>query len=85
MLEILECDRIKTLGKEIAVNNEIEIKVYNVEEIQEMLSLGRNSTYAFLDKVYKEQKPFRVLKFGKVIRVPKASFDNWLAGKDDKT
>ena len=36
------------------------------------------------DKVYKEQKPFRVLKFGKVIRVPKVSFDNWLNGKGDE-
>jgi len=66
------------------VNNEIEKMVYDVEEIQEMLSLGRNSTYALLDKVYKEQKPFRVLKFGKVIRVPKESFDNWLTGKENK-
>ena len=66
------------------MNNETEKMVYDVEEIQAMLSLGRNSTYAFLDKVYKEQKPFRVLKFGKVIRVPKESFDNWLAGKEDK-
>lgn len=49
-----------------------------------MLSLGKNSTYSFLDKVYKEQKPFRVLKFGKVIRVPKVSFDNWLNGKGDE-
>ncbi len=64
-------------------NNEAEKKVYNVEDIQMMLSLGKNSTYSFLDKVYKEQKPFRVLKFGKVIRVPKVSFDNWLNGKGD--
>ena len=64
-------------------NNEAEKKVYNVEDIQMMLSLGKNSTYSFLDKVYKEQKPFRVLKFGKVIRVPKASFDYWLNGKGD--
>ena len=71
-----------TLGKENAVNNEAEKKVYNVEEIQAMLSLGRNSTYAFLEKVFIEQKPFRVLKFGKMIRVPKKSFDDWLAGKD---
>ena len=63
------------------VNGETDKLVYEVEEIQKMLSLGRNSTYTFLDKVYKEQKPFRVLKFGKVIRVPKASFDSWLAGK----
>ena len=42
-----------------------------------------NSTYAFLEKVFNEKKPFRVLKFGKVIRVPKNSFDDWLAGKDN--
>lgn len=66
------------------MNKEAEKLVYEVEEIQKMLSLGRNSTYTFLDKVYKEQKPFRVFKFGKVIRVPKASFDSWLAGKEDK-
>lgn len=65
------------------MNNEADKLVYEVEEIQRMLSLGRNSTYTFLDKVYREQKPFRVLKFGKVIRVPKASFDSWLAGKGD--
>lgn len=65
------------------MNKEADKLVYEVEEIQRMLSLGRNSTYTFLDKVYREQKPFRVLKFGKVIRVPKASFDSWLAGKGD--
>ena len=65
------------------MNKETEKMVYDVEEIQALLSLGRNSTYVFLNKVYKEQKPFRVLKFGKVIRVPKASFDNWLIGKDE--
>lgn len=71
------------LGKENQMNKETEKMVYDVEEIQALLSLGRNSTYVFLNKVYKEQKPFRVLKFGKVIRVPKASFDNWLIGKDE--
>ena len=72
-----------TLGKDNQMNKETEKMVYDVEEIQALLSLGRNSTYVFLNKVYKEQKPFRVLKFGKVIRIPKASFDNWLTGKDE--
>lgn len=71
------------LGKENQMNKETEKMVYDVEEIQALLSLGRNSTYVFLNKVYKEQKPFRVLKFGKVIRVPKAAFNNWLTGKDE--
>ena len=63
------------------MNTETEKMVYGVEDIQVMLSLGRNSTYSFLEKVYEEQKPFRVLKIGKSIRVPKTSFDNWLNGK----
>lgn len=63
---------------------ENEKMVYCVEDIQKILSLGRNSTYAFLDKVYKEQKPFKVFKFGKAIRISKVSFDNWLAGKEDE-
>lgn len=74
---------MNTFRDDTPTNNEAEKKVYNVEDIQMMLSLGKNSTYSFLDKVYKEQKPFRVLKFGKVIRVPKVSFDNWLNGKGD--
>ena len=74
---------MNTFRDDTPTNNEAEKKVYNVEDIQTMLSLGKNSTYSFLDKVYKEKKPFRVLKFGKVIRVPKVSFDNWLNGKGD--
>ncbi len=74
---------MNVLNEEASLNSETEKMVYNVEDIQMMLSLGRNSTYSFLDKVYKEQKPFRVLKFGKVIRVPKVSFDNWLNGRGE--
>lgn len=65
------------------MNTETEKMVYGAEDIQVMLSLGRNSTYSFLEKVYAEQKPFRVIKIGKSIRVPKTSFDNWLNGKGD--
>ena len=79
----MECNSMNTPNKECMLNDETNKMVYNVEDIQKLLSLGRNSTYAFLDKVYKEQKPFKVLKFGKSIRVPKVSFDNWLNGKDD--
>ena len=53
-------------------------KVYNAEEIQEILGIGRSKTYTFLDEAYRNQKPFRVLKVGKLFRVPKQSFDDWL-------
>lgn len=74
---------MNVFNEEASLDSETEKMVYNVEDIQMMLSLGRNSTYSFLDKVYKERKPFRVLKFGKVIRVPKVSFDNWLNGRGE--
>ena len=53
-------------------------KVYNIAEIQKLLGLGRTKTYNFLEKVYREQKPFRVIKIGKLYRIPKEAFDNWL-------
>lgn len=57
-----------------------EKKVYEVEEIQQILCVGRTSMYEFIRRVYKEQKPFKVVKIGKVYRIPKASFDKWLNG-----
>ena len=35
-------------------------------------------TYVFLEKVYEDQAPFKVIKIGKLYRVPKKSFDEWL-------
>ena len=55
-------------------------KVYNAEEVQKILGIGRSKTYTFLDEAYRNQKPFRVLKVGKLFRVPKQSFDDWLDG-----
>lgn len=57
-----------------------ETKVYLAEDIQNFLGLGRSKTYKYLQEVYKTQEPFRVFKIGKLFRVPKQSFDNWLYG-----
>ncbi|MCD8082840.1 MAG: DNA-binding protein [Clostridiales bacterium] len=44
-----------------------------------MLGLGRTKTYEFLNSVYEERDPpFRVIKVGSAVRVPKKSFDAWL-------
>lgn len=56
-------------------------KVYDVEDIQRLLGIGRSKAYTYLDEVYQKQEPFRVIKIGKLFRVPKQSFDNWLDGK----
>ncbi len=53
-------------------------QVYSISEIQKLLGLGRTKTYNFLDEVYKKQEPFRVIKIGKLYRIPKDSFDKWL-------
>ena len=55
-----------------------ESKVYLASDIQKALSLGRSKTYQFLDEVYRNQSPFRVIKVGKLVRVPCKSFDDWL-------
>jgi predicted DNA-binding transcriptional regulator AlpA len=59
---------------------ETEKKVYEAEDIQKLLGIGRSTTYGFLEEVYQKQEPFRVIKIGKLFRVPKQSFDNWLDG-----
>lgn len=53
-------------------------KVYLASDIQKALSLGRSKTYQFLEEVYQKQEPFRVIKVGKLFRVPQKSFDDWL-------
>lgn len=59
-----------------------ESKVYFAEDIQKFLGLGRSKTYEYLQDVYKKQEPFRVIKIGKLFRVPKQSFDIWICGKE---
>lgn len=53
-------------------------KVYLASDVQKALSLGRSKTYEFLEEVYQKQEPFRVIKVGKLFRIPQKSFDEWL-------
>ena len=39
---------------------------YDIEDIQEILGIGRNAAYSFVQKAYKEKTPFRVIKIGKL-------------------
>nr|WP_303024737.1 helix-turn-helix domain-containing protein [uncultured Blautia sp.] len=57
-----------------------EKQVYDAEDIQKLLGIGRSKAYTYLEEVYRHQEPFRVIKIGKLFRVPKQSFDNWLNG-----
>lgn len=61
------------------MNNEIKViensnkKTYTVNEIAQMLCIGRNAAYTLV----KEDK-FRTVMIGSTIRVSKKSFDEWL-------
>ena len=65
------------------VDNEVAVdqQVYLAGDIQRMLGIGKSKSYTFLDDVYKQKNPtFKVLKIGKLFRVPKRGFDEWLNG-----
>lgn len=57
-------------------------KVYDVSEIKEKLGLSRSKAYVFLEEVYRKQSPFRVIKIGKLYKVPVEQFDKWINGGD---
>lgn len=59
----------------------LEKQVYDADDIQKLLGIGRSKAYAFLDEVYEKQKPFRVIKIGRLYRIPKEAFDKWLRGE----
>lgn len=51
---------------------------YDVVDIQEMLGLGRSTTYNWIHAIFKVQQPFKVVKVGKLYKIPKKSFDEWI-------
>ncbi|MWV44788.1 DNA-binding protein [Paenibacillus sp. HJL G12] len=57
--------------------------------IQEILGLGRKNTYQFLNeveaKVYLKKEPeFHLKRIGKLMKIPKDSFFDWLEGNTTK-
>ncbi len=58
--------------------NNVNCVVYSSSDIKRLLGLGRNALYKFLEETYQSQSPFKVIKIGKIYKVPKESFDNWL-------
>lgn len=58
--------------------NDSENKFYEVEEIQGILKIGRTNAYSFIREAYLKQEPFRVIKIGRLYRIHKASFDQWI-------
>ena len=62
------------MEKYITKENKIqESRTYSVADISAMLNISRASAYQLTGKGY-----FKVLRIGKMIRISKKSFDEWL-------
>lgn len=59
----------------IRENNAMQTKKegYDVYDIMHMLDISKNSAYKLI-----KSNCFKYITIGKMYRVPKASFDNWL-------
>ena len=53
--------------------SELEKRVYTVDEIQDILSIGRNAAYELV-----KSGQFHTVRIGGSIRISKKSFDAWL-------
>ncbi len=69
--------REKMVGTECTTESK---RVYDAEDIQQILGVGRTTAYDFLNRVLRDQHPFRVIKVGRQLRVPCKSFDDWING-----
>ena len=56
-----------------------EKRVYTVEEIMDILDIGKNAAYALVNSGV-----FHYVKVGGHYRIPKKSFDNWLEAETTK-
>ena len=55
-----------------------EKRTYKVEEIAEMLDIGKSSAYELV-----KQNLFKTVRIGTTIRISKSSFDEWLDSKSE--
>ena len=62
-------------------STDISKKVYEAEDIQKLLGLGDQKPTNFWMRFFQKQEPFRVIKIGKLYRIPCALFDRWLYGE----
>lgn len=70
-------ERVAKLNEGISVYtpDTYEKRTYTVEEIQSILSIGRNASYALV-----KSNQFHSVRVGGTIRISKKSFDAWLDG-----
>lgn len=47
-----------------------------------ILNIGKTAVYDLIKDSYINEKNFKVIKIGKLYRVPKTSFDNWFQSEE---
>ena len=57
----------------------IEMVFYTPEEIQNILKIGRSSTYRLIEKAINNKDMFSVKRIGKQYSIERRSFDRWLS------
>jgi len=55
---------------------------YTAKEIMNILNIGKTAVYDLIKDSYINEKNFKVIKIGKLYRVPKTSFDNWFQSEE---
>ena len=68
-------EKIETLNENM-IPEPFEKRTYTVNEIQDILGIGRNSAYALA-----KSNVSRSVRVGECIRISKRSFDAWLDEK----
>lgn len=54
-------------------HGELEKRTYSVQEVARILQISRSKVYQLCDG-----KEFKVIKLGRLVRISKISFDEWL-------
>ncbi len=59
--------------------NQFEISkgTYTADDIMKILNIGKTAVYDLIKDSLRNNKNFKVIKIGKLYRVPKTSFDDW--------
>ena len=55
-------------------------RCYTVQDLQDILDIGRKSVYSLLKRC-----EFRWIRVGAIYRIPKKSFDEWLASRNSES
>ena len=67
------------MDKNIVQDQGVEKKTYSVVEIAKILGISERSAYYFCSHT----TDFRVLHLGRLVRIPKESFDQWFSAAPD--